>query len=483
MSHNIEKLICNHKKLPLNHVLLICNNKAFTCHDILNLTSKYTQLFIDQGIGRNHFVIVMVKDPVDYICIFLALQRVRAALVSANPDSTASEINRMVSDVSAGFIITGKDKIDVIKQADHDASIKIISCERVEQRSSCNSPDKAEYHINPDDRSLILMTSGSTGKSKYVIHSQTGVLKSAEMSSNAYGLNETKKVFVAAPIFHSAGIIPVLSAVNAGATCIIMPKFLPKTFVKIITRYQPDIVKAPAFIYRIIAKMPLSEDVVIHKGCQWYSGSSILSLDEKKKISDKFGVKIREMYATSETSLIAVENDDDTFVDKRVGKVLKDIHVLISDNKITVKTPSMAAGYIESGNEKIHDFDAYFFTGDLGEITKDNTLFVNGRESNRINVAGKKVSSQEVNTILQSHPGIQDSEVIGVTDKVAGEVPAAIVVMKEKVPIDELKEFCSRLLSSYKIPKYFYFVQEIEKNALQKASRHKLEQLIMNKRG
>jgi acyl-CoA synthetase (AMP-forming)/AMP-acid ligase II len=124
----------------------------------------------------------------------------------------------------------------------------------------------------------------------------------------------------------------------------------------------------------------------------------------------------------------------------------------------------------------------WFHTGDLGRLDQEGYLYIVGRKKETIKVAGEIVFEPEVEAAIHKHPDIAEVAVIGVADKLRGEVPRAIVVFKDgkSVNADDLTQFCRQHLAHFKIPHYFEFRVSLPKNRAGKIDKELLrkEQII-----
>jgi long-chain acyl-CoA synthetase len=122
--------------------------------------------------------------------------------------------------------------------------------------------------------------------------------------------------------------------------------------------------------------------------------------------------------------------------------------------------------------------NGWFHTGDLGRVDSEGYLYIVGRKKEMIKVAGEIVFEPEVENAIHKHPDIAEVAVIGVADKLRGEVPKAFVVMKPQKTFseEELRFFCREHLAHFKIPHYFEFVASLPKTGAGKIDKEKLRE-------
>jgi long-chain acyl-CoA synthetase len=128
--------------------------------------------------------------------------------------------------------------------------------------------------------------------------------------------------------------------------------------------------------------------------------------------------------------------------------------------------PGVVSGYLEA-DAKAQDFfrDGWFYSGDLARRDAQGNFFFIERKSGMLKVAGHRVFPLEIELVLMKHPAVKEVAVIGVKDGLRGEVPKAIVVLKDSVPLDkkDLIQCCQEHLASFKIPKIFEYRDSLPK--------------------
>jgi len=131
------------------------------------------------------------------------------------------------------------------------------------------------------------------------------------------------------------------------------------------------------------------------------------------------------------------------------------------------KDPQATAAALRNG---------WFHSGDLGRFDAQGYLYIMGRIKEMIKVGGEIVFEPEIESVLHRHPDIAEVAVIGIADKLRGEVPKVFLVLKEgkSVSEEDLRYFCRQHLAHFKIPHYFEFVKELPKIGPGKVDKEKL---------
>jgi len=156
-----------------------------------------------------------------------------------------------------------------------------------------------------------------------------------------------------------------------------------------------------------------------------------------------------------------------------VGFPLPGISVRIVDGELQIKGPNIFAGYWRRPEATEAAFvDGWFKTGDIGSCSPDGYYTLQGRRSDLIISGGFNIYPREIEELLLEQPGVAEAAVVGMPDRVRGEVPVAYIVGKcEAVALEAV---CRAKLASFKVPRAFVPVDSLPRTALGKVQKHLL---------
>ncbi|MDH4163814.1 MAG: acyl--CoA ligase [Nitrospirota bacterium] len=475
----IEKLLTHNYDVNPSAPFLNTPRGEYCYAAIRHRSLIWSSLFQQQNIKEQDVIAFVISDPAEFIAAFFGAIRIGAIVLPLDPLIPGVELQKICTQLKPKMVLTE----GPVPPLDGVGSVRVLKTGELPASTEGGRYGSLKEYRCLDERreALYLLTSGTTGSPKCIVYTYERMMNAARLSSKAYGMTTEDLVFNAAPLFHSAGIMPTLAAVESGAQSLCMAKFLPKTFLAMISRHRPSIVKAPAFMYQIVLKMPRPPACDLGSVRRWYSGSSKLTPDDKEGLLNKYGIRVREMYATTETSLLAVEQGDGAFIPHLAGIPVESVKVRIeSDGRVAVNSPGAGKGYfICDRRNSFTVFDPWLFTGDVGYMDKQNRLFITGRADGQINVAGKKVSTEEVKLVLAEHPSVCEAEVIGIDDDVSGMGLVAFVVLHHSETAAGLREFMKHRISDYKIPKHIILCKSLPRGKLNKVSIHHLKKLFL----
>jgi long-chain acyl-CoA synthetase len=236
----------------------------------------------------------------------------------------------------------------------------------------------------------------------------------------------------------------------------------------------------------------LMEDVLIDKPIQIISSGAKWEVDSKQKIQEQFlHIKMFEFYGASELSFVSfLCNDSDEDKPGSVGKPFHNVEIQIrhahldeaSDQEIGtifVRSPMIFDGYVHPQSHAIQstkDENNWVTVDDMGYLDEAGYLYIVGREKNMILYGGVNVFPEEIETVLLRHPDVEEAVVIGMNDPYWGQVPVAVI--KGYASKKDLKKLCMDNLSSYKLPRKWFFVEDIPHTTSGKIARMHVQQLV-----
>lgn len=336
--------------------------------------------------------------------------------------------------------------------------------------------DTRPVHVDIDmkkDIGLFQYTGGTTGLPKGCMLSFHAALFKTAVTCHVASMTRDTVCLVTMPIFHIAGMLAGLnSCIYAGATQVLLSMFDVKTALKAISQYQTD------FWYSAV---PMNVGMMADPDVKTFDLSSLkvcltssFGIQLTEKISNQWkavtggGLLIEGAYGLSETHTL------DTFMPRNQVKFGScgipgpDAEFKIVDlndptrelpqggeGEIVLKNPGVFQGYWKRPEETAKTLvNGWVYTGDIGKFDADGYLYLLGRVKEMIKVSGFSVYPEEVELLLNSHPEVSQSAVIGVQDDKKGEVVKAYIIKASGSGLDEttLKKWAKEHMSSYKCP-------------------------------
>jgi acyl-coenzyme A synthetase/AMP-(fatty) acid ligase len=213
------------------------------------------------------------------------------------------------------------------------------------------------------------------------------------------------------------------------------------------------------------------------------SAGSPLPLPLEQQIFQTHGLKIHNFYGASECGGIAYDASDNPRSESGcVGSLLRNVAVSVNPRGcLEVRGPSVGEGYLPEPAPALAG--GVYVTTDLAEV-RDGMVHLLGRASEVINVAGRKVSPESIETILAAHPAVRECIVFGVpsSDAQRGEMIVACVVRHNGTSAEELRQFVGTRGEPWQSPREFWFVDSLNANERGKLSRAELRTRFLRER-
>jgi long-chain acyl-CoA synthetase len=298
------------------------------------------------------------------------------------------------------------------------------------------------------------------------------------------------------PQFHTFGItILTLMPLAVGCSVIYTSKFMPKRLLELARLHRPTaFIGIPSMFNALrLVKSATRDDFSSLRLA--VAGGEPLPDAVAEGFEEVFGVRIAEGYGLTETSPVSNWCRPQEFKPHSVGRPLRGIDERIvsetgeilgpnQDGEIRIKGPNVMPGYFKRPEETAAAFDddGYFRTGDMGRFDDDGFLYITGRIKEMLIISGENVFPREIEEVLDKHPMVSASAVIGMPDASRGEVAIAFVELVEGGKLDEreARSFCRNSLAQFKVPREIRVVDALPRNPTGKILRRALEPQLLN---
>jgi malonyl-CoA/methylmalonyl-CoA synthetase len=472
------------------------DGKILTYGSLLEDTARYAHALTAQGLKPGDRLAVQVEKSPEAIILYLAAARAGVVFLPLNPAYTVAELDYFIADAEPALVIvdpTRRAAIEPIARA-RGATLETLDARGAGsfvERARGQKTDFADAERGPDDLAALLYTSGTTGRSKGAMLTQENLLSNAQVLTRYWRFTAEDVLLHALPTFHTHGLFVATNVVlAAGASMIFLPKFDTAQIMGLLPR-ATSLMGVPTFYVRLLQQPELSVETTRHIRL-FVSGSAPLLAETHRAWSARTGHAILERYGMTETNMNTSNPYDGDRIPGTVGFPLPGVELRIADPEsgmelplgetgmIEVRGPNVFAGYWHNPEKTRAEFrpDGFFITGDLGMIDARGYVHILGRGKDLIISGGFNVYPKEVESEIDSLPGVVESAVIGVPHPDLGEGVTAVVVCMGKGAIDEV-EIQRRLkarLAGYKLPKRVVFVADLPRNAMGKVQKNLLRE-------
>lgn len=455
------------------------------------------------GIGRGNRIAFIGYNSADFLALIFACARLGAMLVPLNWRLAPPEHLYMLLDSGASALLV---EPDFAAGADSNRA-QLPGCRMVGVGVGADGWDDFDAlvavaegedrtpGVTYDDPVLIVYTSGTTGRPKGAVLTQSALTYNAVNSAAAHDLTSEDIVLTNLPMFHVGGMnIQTTPALHAGATVILQRRFEPDATIAAIRDQRPTLmILVPA---QMQALMDHPEWPNIDFSCLRCldTGSTTIPLPPLRAYLDR-GIPVIQIYGSTETAPIVIhQRIPDAFTTAgSTGRPALHCEASIRDaagnelldeerGEIVVRGPNVMTRYWNDpeATAEVLDADGWFRTGDIGHKDVDGNYHVDDRTKDVIISGSENIYPAEVEIVLDECPDIAEAAIVGRPDEKWGEVPVACVVRREASGLgkeDVLALYRDRL-ARYKHPHDVIFMDALPRNVMGKILKYELRELI-----
>jgi long-chain acyl-CoA synthetase len=407
------------------------------------------------------------------------------------------ELRFVIEDCGADTVVTAQAMLEFLGapgQAVLDGLAgRVRHVVRLEEVGFTGAPELAwPARAEDEDLALLLYTSGTTGRPKGVMLTHGNISANIRQVMEWVHFTAEDSLLGVLPQFHSFGLtVLTLLPLTAGLRVVYTARFVPGRLVRLLREHRPTVFIAIPSMYNALlhAKDAAPEDFASLRYV--VSGGEPLPASVADGFRERFGVTIAEGFGMTETGPVTNWCRPAEYRPRSVGRALPGVVERITDpasgrdlppgqdGELRIAGPNVMRGYYNRPEETAAAFDERGFlrSGDIGRFDEDGFLYITGRLKEMLIVGGENVFPREIEEVLNQHPSVKESGVVGVTDPVRGELPLAFVEVREGHGFDEraLLGWCRQRLAGYKVPREIRRVESLPRNATGKVSRRELK--------
>ena len=452
-----------------------------------------------QGLAVGDRIAVQLPNGIDWLRAALGALRAGLVVVPVNTAYTDPELEYVLQDSGAALLVAGPGRSPV-------ADVRV-----------CTGPPDAdgpppEIADDPAAVSFLAYTSGTTGRPRGAMLTAAALRANQEqcLAMTPPVVEPGDKVLLVLPLFHVYGLNAGFGLVAATGACAVLEEtFDPRASLSLMAAEGVTAVPGAPPMYQawLAAADAEGSDADLRRGFAAMrlasSGAAPLPEEVWTAMRDRAAVTVWEGYGLTEAAPVVAS----TLATGRtkpncIGGPLPGVELALRDTaagdhggaheatagpdheveegpgEIWVRGPNLFSGYWPDGTDG-PDADGWLGTGDLAYRDADGDLHLVDRRSDLILVSGFNVYPAEVERVLDTHPAVAESAVIGVPDTRTGAAVRAVVVLRPgaSVTFEELSAFAAGSLARYKVPTSVNFLVSLPHSLTGKVSRARLREL------
>jgi len=437
----------------------------------------------DQGVAKGDKVGIYLPNCLEYIYSYLACFCLGAVGVPLDYMLKDDELISCLSHSETKILLAKERKgvsLQTIKSQVHSLeNILICGTDKYNELTSAASLQLDEVNIKEEDPSLIMYTSGTTGKPKGILLNYRHLSGSPQSMNYFVDLTENDIKLVPIPLSHIGGFIYIQNCITFGIPLVLMERFQPFAFLENIVKYKVTCFHIVPPMYNAILTLKQIEKFDL-SSLRWVV---VFGAPSSPEILNRFhkycpNAKLLNGWGMTETCPPNTVTPMDSDNIASIGKPAPHCQIKIMDEN------EREVGVGEVGEITISGWivmDCYYkdqdatsevkrngrlYTGDLGKFDSNGFLYIVGRKKDMIKVGGQIVYSPEVEQAFYKNELISEVAVIGIPDQMKGEGVKAFVVLKEGAEIssEDLRYFARQHLANFKVPQSIEIRSELPKN-------------------
>lgn len=470
-------------------------NYRVTYRQFWDQTTQIAKGLVSMGIEKGDRVGIWSANRYEWVILQYATARIGAVMVNINPAYRTNELEFALNQAEVNLLLAAKgfrktNYLQMLKQVRGRCpqlrQVLIIDFEWQGLIEAGKDIDEAsisllEENVQFDDPINIQYTSGTTGFPKGATLSHHNILNNGFFIGETLHYSTTDKVCIPVPFYHCFGmVLGNLACTTHGATMVIPGEaFDPEIVMQVVQQEKCTSLYGVPTMF--IAELD-------HPNFNRYDFSSLRTgimagspcpVTVMQKVQSLMNMKeVTICYGMTETSPVSTQSQINDPLEKRVSTVGKthphqEIKIIDPTNgkilprgkkgELCTRGYSVMLGYWNNAEatSQVIDSAGWMHTGDLASMDADGYINIVGRLKDVIVRGGENISPKEIEEFLYTHPQIQDVQVIGVPSIKYGEEVMAWIKCKEGAALDGdiLYQYCHRKIATYKIPKYWKFVE------------------------
>ncbi|MEV8308689.1 long-chain fatty acid--CoA ligase [Streptomyces flavidovirens] len=487
------------RKTP-HRTALIHQDRHVTYAGLHDRTTRLAHALHDLGVRRGDRVAYLGPNHPSFLETLFAAGLLGAVFVPLNTRLAAPEIAHQLTDSGARTLVHAPSLYDATDSPEGPVQTRIEVGARYEQLLDEASGDPVDEPVTLDDTCVIMYTSGTTGRPKGAMLTHGNLTWNAVNVLIDQDLAADETALVSAPLFHTAGLnMLTLPVLLKGGTCVLAESFDAAGTLDLIEEHRVTVMFGVPAMFGQVARQPRWADADLSSLRGLNCGgapvpTSLIATYQKRGLTFQQGYGMTE--AAPGTLFLDAEHALSKAGSAGVPHFFTDVRLVRTDTdlspagvgepgEILVSGPNVMPGYWGLPQETAAVLsDGWFRTGDIARADADGYIQVVDRAKDMIISGGENIYPAEVEDALLAHPDIEECAVIGVPDEKWGEVPRAVVVVREgtRPDPDEILASLAGRVAKYKIPKSVVVTDELPRTASGKLLKPRVRDLYGTRR-
>jgi crotonobetaine/carnitine-CoA ligase len=486
------------RDLP-EHVYCKSDSEQLTYLALNRRVNQLAHGLLQAGIQPGDRVAVMLSHHIEHALSFLALTKLGAVQIPVNVHLKGAGLQHVLGHSDPAFIIVDSEYAEALagttpagssvqriwRGAMPAGEASALAFAELAAHPNQNNPGIA---VSDSDLRAILYTSGTTGPAKGVQMTDR-MYRAAALGSIWIGdIKPGSVLHFWDPIYHVFGSEVLVLALMRPVTLGFVPRFSASKFWAEVRQFGATHVHFVGGVLQLLLKQAPSEtDKQSSVRIAWGGGAPV---EVWREFQERFGIEVREGYGMTETSSFSVINLGGPL--GSIGKAIDYFEVQVVDDagtllpagkigemRVAEKEPGvLTTGYFRNSEKTAEALrGGWLYTGDLARTDEDGNIFFLGRKKDSLRRRGENISAWEVEQVVNGHPQVEESALIGVVNEFQDEDLKLFIKLKpgmEALDPAGFVEWCRSRMAAFQIPRFIAIVEEFPKTPTQRIQKQSL---------
>ncbi|GAA3922410.1 acyl-CoA synthetase [Microbacterium invictum] len=468
---------------------VISAERTLRYEEFADRIARLSNVLADRGIAKGDRVVYLGNNHPDFLTTFFACGALGAIFVPLNTRLAPRELEYMIEDSGAAFLITHHSVRDLARAAAWSSGIthrlvvdgpaELPAVEAFDDVLAAASPELRVARVDFDDPAMILYTSGTTGRPKGAVLTHGNLTWNSINALVDYDVTSDDVALLIAPLFHVASLsMGALPTLLKGGTIVLHDKFDPGAVLIAVETHGVTSLSGVPTTFQMLAEHPAWDSTDLSTVRKLTCGGSSVPL-RVTEAYEKRGLSFSSGYGMTETApgatALPYRKAREHVGSSGLAHFFTDVRIVGPDlqplpagetGEIEISGPNVIRRYWNRPDATRDAYDGEWFrSGDIGCLDEEGYLIVSDRLKDMIISGGENIYPAEVEQLIMELPQIESVAVIGVPDQRWGEVPVAVAVKRSEIAADAVLKHLTGRIAKYKAPKAVAFVDELPRTA------------------
>lgn len=496
--HPYAEMLAHTAERSPEQVALIFKDARLTYRELNALVNILANALLDLGIRQGQKVCLFLTNRPEFVISWFAITRIGAVASPLNPSYKEREIAYQLANSEAVALIVQQSLLPlvtavrnqvpelrhvlVVDAREEDAATSLVSFEHL----LASYPSTPPTGSPPDweDIAILPYSSGTTGQPKGVMLTHKNMVINACQSIATAQITSADRMLCSLPLYHIYGIMLMGCAAMAGARLVLMERFEPGQWLRLIHEQAITIVYSVPQMLTIISDRPDLAEYNLRSVRFNQCGAAPVPPALARRFEERTGITVMTSYGLTEAApgthsnpvynprLIKVEtiglpihDTQQKIVDIETGQIELGPG---EEGELIVKGPQVMPGYWKAPEATAETLrNGWLHTGDIGWRDEHGYVTITDRKKEMIKYKGFSIAPAQIEALLLEHPAVADAAVVAKPDAEAGEIPKAFVVLRsghENQNANELLTWVNSKLATYKSVRELEYIDAVPRN-------------------